>query len=715
MDRKMTEEKRSEWLLDQYRSSHRVDWANEFQDDRAFMFGMQWEEDDAKALEANNQPALSDNEILPSIMLVVAILTENDPRFHAVGRETSDTKQASHVADLLAWIWYISKGKTRFEYTTTDFVAGGMGAMMIYVDPFADYGKGEIKIMDVDPLDLYIDPNSKDPHSQDASNILIVKNLTRNQVENAIPNFDFEKAQPMEGDEYPNTTKRAGEGQILTVEDSEFEKYRAIDRYTKIKVKRYNVYDPQSDFEDILDKEQFAEFLQRQAVIVTKMGQERVITKPDEVEEVIMQYEMYGLGAYDGTYHYMIDPMTGGMEMKPGVEHEGAVPNSTTRIEIVTILQLVNEGYVIVNEPLVDRIKRVYTIGGVKVSESVMPISNYPIVTCKHHDNRNPYPHGDVRLVKPLQEQLNKIDSLIIAYNTNIANVKAFLPKGAYDKKDLQERWGKAGAQLFEYEADEKAIPLIVQLTQMSNSFYQQRQNLILQIQRIIGAYAMQDGDVSAAPPTKGGTILMDEMMQRRTAAKRSKLEGMLNELAKVIVEMMPKVYTERKAIRLIVPNRNPKTTVLNEEKNTGDKIEIVNDVTVGRYDVQVISGSMLPTNKMVRREMLENMYVNGIIKNPRWIIQETDLPNIDEVLESEDLINQMSGQLNQMQEVIDKLNGDMQTYERELRHADRQIEKEKTKSNLKAAEYKVKESVNYAQKVLKDLVKDKAQESESK
>lgn len=112
---------------------------------------------------------------------------------------------------------------------------------------------------------------------------------------------------------------------------------------------------------------------------------------------------------------------------------------------------------------------------------------------------------------------------------------------------------------------------------------------------------------------------------------------------------------------------------------------------------------------------MLENMYVNGIIKNPRWIIQETDLPNIDEVLESEDLINQMSGQLNQMQEVIDKLNGDMQTYERELRHADRQIEKEKTKSNLKAAEYKVKESVNYAQKVLKDLVKDKAQESESK
>ena len=38
-----------------------------------------------------------------------------------------------------------------------------MGAMMAYIDPMADFGRGEVMIKAVDPLDLFIDPALKRP------------------------------------------------------------------------------------------------------------------------------------------------------------------------------------------------------------------------------------------------------------------------------------------------------------------------------------------------------------------------------------------------------------------------------------------------------------------------------------------------------------------------------------------------------------------------
>ena len=700
---KLSEEKLSDQILNDYKTSDRGNWVQQSVDDRAFVNGVQWADDIAKALEANDLPVLSINEVKPARDQVVAQLTENPPRFHATARENSDLNVAMDVADLFSYIWYISKGNKKVKKSIQDYEDIGMSAMMVYVDPYADNGRGEILVKDLDPLDVYIDPNAKDSDSTDAAHIMLAPIVTEEYIEVNYPDFNFEGAMPMD-DDRPSHTRHAQEDQVLNVTMTTQTKYRIIDRYTKVKEHRYHIFDTTTGYEKEFTKEEYLEYAAKPAVVVTKLGQpDRYITKDNEVAELMQVYEQTG-----GIYHYAIDPATREAVMMPGVEQEGGtvLKGTTTKLSITNLGKLMNEGIIEVNFPKIDRIKRVLTIGGKLYHKSVMPIKDYPIVTWMLHHNRNPFPQGDIRLVRPLQEQLNKIDSLIIAYNTNITNVKVFVPEGS-DTKDLSERWGKAGAQFFTFDATE-GTPYVVQLTQMSNSLYVQRQNLIAQIQRVIGAYSFQDGNVEQAPRTKGGTLLLDEMGLRRSNAKRMDIEEGINQLAKVMLQMIPHVYTDRKVIRVIKPNHGEKVTVFNEKKVNENGIEqVMNDLSQGQMDVVVVSGSMLPSNRWAKFEALKDLYIQGILKDPTPILQHADIPNLDEVLEREDLIKQAQGMLAQYEQEIKELRGDLQTADRESIQSRKKVEVEKFKTKLSKGANKVQSEVEIATKRLNDKVRE--------
>lgn len=698
-----TEAQKSEDLYTKYRSSERQSWGIQVQDDRAFALGAQLEQEDSDALEANNQYTGAVNEVTPSIDLVVAMLTENNPRFQFVGSERSDGGIASDVSDLHYHIYDSSNGTTVLEKSVYDFEEGGMGALMCYPDYHADLGKGEIKITDLEILDLYIDPKAKKPDCSDAEHIMIVKNLTKDQIENVVPGFNFEGVQMITADEYPEPTRAMNEDQVLSVDGTLEEiRFRVIDRYSKIKVKRYHIYDSVSDYEKVMTKEEFQEFIQKPAFIIVKMGQESYETREFRVQELSKIYQQTG-----GVFHYMMNQYTQQVELMAGAEHgEGSIPASTTQLKPTVMGELIQLGVIKVSEPLINRIKRVYSIGNKEVLNEILPIEDYPIVTFMLHHKRNPFPMSDIRLVKPLQEQLNKIMSLIIAYNTNITNVKYFVPKGSGTKKELEDRGGKAGFQVFEYDPELGGQPIVVQLTQMSQALYEEKRQIQEQIQRIIGAYAVMDGQASVAPQTKGGTVLIDEYGQRRINLKRKRLESALNQLAKVIAQMIPHVYTEEKVIRILEPNKNAKQVEFNKiDPENADRI--VNDLSI-RYDVRVISGSTLPTNKLMRQEMMTNAYKMGIIRDPSLVIQYMDIPDVDQVLEREDKIRQYEQQLQQMNEEIKKLNGQLQTKSREVIQSQEKVEIQKFKSGLDKITNKAEASVMLGSARISDEIKNK-------
>ena len=374
----------------------------------------------------------------------------------------------------------------------------------------------------------------------------------------------------------------------------------------------------------------------------------------------------------------------------PESYHEGTIPNSTTQFEVKTMADLTHMGGLKTTQPLVDRIRRVVSIGGKLVYNEILPISRHPIVTFMLHHNRDPYAYGDARLTRPFQEQINKLDQLVVTYLTNITNLNLIVPRGGKLKEQLLKEAGKAGLKVLEADYDVDAAPIVIQFPPLPNSIFELRQTLIAQIQRIYGAYPFQEGNVASAPDSGKNTMILDEMGSRRSNSKRATIEESINELGRVILEMIPFVYTKRKVIRVVSPNHESSVTVINDPQEAGGVIEIMNDVISAEVDIVVVSGSMMPSNRMGRFEMFKEAYINGMIKNPAPALREMDLPNIDQILEDEDALKQAEATINQLQEMVKGLKGDMQTLQRSELEAEKKALIQKTKTKLEGIASKV-------------------------
>ena len=145
----------------------------------------------------------------------------------------------------MAWIWDYSDGNLELKRVIDDYYVKGMGCMMVYYDPNDDFGKGEIRLQAVDPINVYIDPNSQSPYVDDSSHILVSKIHAETQLKSQYPQYEEIISQAVETTIAPSdTASRHGlEDQVITQTDlagfrtsSKDERYlEVIERYTKIK------------------------------------------------------------------------------------------------------------------------------------------------------------------------------------------------------------------------------------------------------------------------------------------------------------------------------------------------------------------------------------------------------------------------------------------------------------------------------------------------
>ena len=168
--KKLVDETQSLWKT---YSKKREGWANHAQEDREFRLGKQWTADQKRVLEERGQAPLVVNRIHPAVEAAKALITANKPSFRVSPREDSDNSVAQAINGLLEYIWQISEGNHVLRRIVDDYYVTGLGAALVYIDPMMDMGKGEVCIHDVDPLDIYIDPNSRHPFCDDAENVII--------------------------------------------------------------------------------------------------------------------------------------------------------------------------------------------------------------------------------------------------------------------------------------------------------------------------------------------------------------------------------------------------------------------------------------------------------------------------------------------------------------------------------------------------------------
>ena len=681
-------------LFSDYSSARKL-WSRQAVEDSEFRSGKQWKKEQVNALRARAQEPLVVNVIHPAVEQAKAMLTSNAPKFQSTGRDTSDTKVGRIFSDLMAWVWDISVGNAELKRCIDDYYVKGMGVMMSYIKPDADFGRGEVMVKSIDPLSVYIDPDAEDPFCRDASNIVVAKRMTEKELIEIYPEFEEtirasqETSHISDYDEnrfglfdeevVPQSRKQA----LLNVDDER--ELEVFERYTKIKTPYYKIFDPFENREIIINDPQYAEYREEPAVILTTAKDQQILTEKQSVNQYMQIAEQVGK-----VYHLEQDPQTGQPVPVKGEETLDSIPESTVSIDIIDKGILIDSDKIMVTKVMNTNIKQCISVGDEYLYSIILPIEDYPIVPFMNGHHRNPYPTSDVRLVRGLQEYINKIRSLIVAHASSSTNVKLLIPRGSMNKKQLEEEWAKAGTAVIEFDP-ELGQPIVAGPVPLPNELYKNEADAKQDIERILGIYTFMQGDVGGAPQTFKGTIAMDEFGQRRINSKKDDIESSLNQLARSVVGLIQFVYQSEKTVRLIQPNNKPVEVKINQniyDDVSGQLIEKINDITVGKYDIIVVSGSTLPSNRWARFEYYMELYKSGLIDQTE-VLKQTDVADMEGVLERAGQMQKLMQQVQQQTEQIKKLKGDLQTAQRESIHDRKRVEVKEFEKKLAKAEAK--------------------------
>jgi hypothetical protein len=307
-------------------------------------------------------------------------------------------------------------------------------------------------------------------------------------------------------------------------------------------------------------------------------------------------------------------------------------------------------------------------------------------------------------MVKGMQEYINKTRSLIIAHATTSTNTKILIPSGSVDMREFEQKWAQPGVAI---EVDfDQGQPTPVQPTPLPNELYSNEMTAKNDIDHQLGLYEMTMGNSAVAPHTYKATVSLDEFGQRKMKSKLADIEAGLNRLGQIAIPIMQQLYTTEKVVRLLQPNNTLNEYMINKKMydDKSGEIKVLNDITVGKYDVVVVTGSTMPTNRMAQLEMYMDAYEKGII-DKQEVLKKTEVFDMQGVLERTDLLGQLQEQMKQASETIKQLQGDLQTREREIYHAKMKAEIEKSKADLKSTSNKEKMSGTLFEKRLDDAL----------
>lgn len=601
----------------------RRDWDVEARDGIDFTLGNHYSKEESEILQSIGQADFTIDRIYAAIDKLKSLMTSRPVKFGVVAREDSDTKLANVWKTLLEYVYDISDGQHHFKQAVHDYATAGIGYFYSYIEPEADYGRGEVMFTHVNPFRVYVDPASRDRYFKDAANILLSTILTEEQlldlypdVEEHLPNIETYTSD--HNDDYPSSQQKNSQ-QIFTpaeVQDKDYangvnSRYRIIERFTKIRVPFYRVADQQNNSETIMSQDGFKVFM---------------------------------------------------------AENEAKFDNNT--YDFVEIPQT--------------RIKVTASLGQVLLYETILDTDTYPIVPIPNIWTNTPYPKSDVNKVKDMQRLLNKLFSLALSHAQTSAGLKLLVPQGSVESiSQLEKDWANPNA-VIEYDPSygEPHFPSPQPLT---SQFYA----LINQVERYIdlnfGVPELLQGFKEGAHSSVRGTMLLAQMGEGRGASKLRDIEMSLQQLGKVLYQMSKGHYDFEKKFRIVQPNNDITEFAINNrlyDDKTKELVKIENDITSGQFDIRIVSGSTMPSNKHAEYQMYLEAYQLGLIDKVE-ALKKTEIFDKEGVLQRTGEVQRLQQAVTQLQEQNKILSGDLQTAQRESMSDRKRVEVQKFKSEL--------------------------------
>ena len=645
-------DKRAEYTKELWRrwSDARKEWEDHAREDIDFYLGNHFSAAEANELEARNQSNIPLDRIYSAIEQFKAIITSKPPKFSAMPREDSDSDLASVWKTILEYVWNISDGNEVFKQSIHDYAVTGLGYFYAYVDREADYGRGEVKFTYVDPFRVVVDPNARSRYFDDATGMMLSTIFTKFQL------LDL----------YPQLAEEQEDGKMMI---DLVENYHEDDTYPNPLNKRTTgTFTP--DY--IKDKD-------------TGEGSEKY--------QLIEHFSKVKV-----PYYRMVS-------LETGEERILDTENMEKFIADPKMAKALEQGLLDVVEVQQTRIKLVCTVGQIVLYEYILNTDKYPIVPIPNIWTNTPYPMSDVRKNKDFQRFLNKTMSLITSHAQASSGLKLLIPQGSVDDiEELERDWANPNATI-EYDPS-FGEPHFPSPQPLSNSVMQLPQLIEKYIDLNMGIFEMMQGNTEVAPKTSSATMMLEDFGQRRSKSKLRDIEGSLRRLGQVIYNFAKEHYTYKKVFRVVQPNNDMSEYMVNHYNDKSQAIgEMMNDLTIGQYDINIIGNSTMPSNRWGEWSIYMEAYQAGLIDRTEALMK-TDIFDKEGVLQRMDIVAQLQSQLQQAQEAVKNLEGDLQTAHRESISARKRTEVEKFKSELKSQESQSKSANRLAVGKLENAVK---------
>lgn len=148
----------------------------------AFYRGSQWDAEDVATLDDQGRPALTINTILPTINAVIGEQSTRraDVQFKPRGSGMQD------VADVLTKVYGQIADNNKLDWVESTVFSDGLiqdrGWFDVRID-FDDHIQGEVRVTSKDPLDILIDPDAKDYDPKSWNEIFETKWMSLDEIE----------------------------------------------------------------------------------------------------------------------------------------------------------------------------------------------------------------------------------------------------------------------------------------------------------------------------------------------------------------------------------------------------------------------------------------------------------------------------------------------------------------------------------------------------
>ena len=617
-------------LYRRYRDA-RSDWDTEARKDIDFFYGNHFSDNEVDELESRNQSAVPMDRVGPAVEKLKAMLTSSSPAFTVIPREDSDVKISKMWRVILSYIWEISDGNAQLKEAIHDHSSSGLGYLYAYIDTESDFGKGEVKFTSINPFRIYVPSTSRDRYFKDADNIILSTILTDEQIVNMYPEI---------GPQQNPETGEMEDGLLKNISGySDDEDYPSSQQSNQQKT--WTPAESKDLENSYQEKYQVLERFYKTKIpfylIADVNNQEEMILNEEEFQKFL--------------------------DENPGVFERGLV-------QFQEILQT--------------RIAVVASVGEIVLYEAVLNTDIYPIVPLPNIYSGTPYPRSDISRARPMQRLLNKLWSLALSHAQASAGLKLIVPIGSVDDiSQLEQDWSNPNAVI---EVDSsQGEPHFPAPTPLAGEFYKLIQSCEFYIDFTFGLPELMHGFAEKAPDTVRGTERMLAQGAERPKSKLRDIELSIRKLGQVVYGLSKGHYTFKKIFRLVQANNNVNEVMANYYD---DYSETVMDIqkdrhNIGQHDVSIEPGSTLPTSKWTEYQVYAEAFQMGLIDRTEVIKKNPEIFDKEGLIQRMGEIQQLQGQVQQLSEQNKKLQGDLQTSQRESVSDRKRVEVEKFKSKL--------------------------------